>query len=106
MIAWLVSQTGHVATVALEDRRTVTDDWYTTICLPDVIDELRKSNNNLRITLHYHNASSPHSTYKNCIFERAERRIIGPSTYSPDLSPNEFFTFQKIKDQMRGQRFS
>ena len=25
--------------------------------------------------------------------------------YSPDLSPNDFFTFSKIKNGLRGQRF-
>ncbi|CAH1997914.1 unnamed protein product [Acanthoscelides obtectus] len=32
-----------------------------------------------------------------------KRGIIGP--YSPDLSPNDFFTFPKIKNRLRGQRF-
>ncbi|CAH2097221.1 unnamed protein product [Euphydryas editha] len=41
MIASFFNKTGHVATVALENRRTVNSDWYTTICLPEVIDELR-----------------------------------------------------------------
>ena len=47
------SYTRHVATVALEDRRTVNTDWYTTICLPEVINELRRTNRNRRIILHY-----------------------------------------------------
>lgn len=42
MIAAFFSINGYVATVPLEDRKTVTADWYTTICLPEVIDELRK----------------------------------------------------------------
>ena len=36
MIACFFGYTGHVTTVALEDRRTVNTDWYT-ICLPEVI---------------------------------------------------------------------
>ena len=35
--------------------------WYTTICLPEVINELRRTNRNRRIILHHDNASC-HST--------------------------------------------
>ena len=58
MIACFFGYTGHVTTVALEDRRTVNTDWYTTICLPEVINELRKTNRNRRIILHHDNAST------------------------------------------------
>ena len=50
--------TGQVTTVALEDRRIVNIDWYTTICLPEVINELRRTNRRNRcIILHHDNAS-------------------------------------------------
>ncbi|XP_011051046.1 PREDICTED: uncharacterized protein LOC105144077 [Acromyrmex echinatior] len=51
MIARFFSYTGHVATVALEDRRTVNTDWYTTIYLPEIINELRRTNRNRRIIM-------------------------------------------------------
>ncbi|CAH2015165.1 unnamed protein product [Acanthoscelides obtectus] len=53
------------------------------------ITELRKINLERRIILHQDNASS-HTTQK---------------TRHPDLSPNDFFTFLKIKNRLRGQRF-
>jgi len=31
---------------------------------------------------------------------------MGHPPYSPDLAPNDFFLFPKIKDKLRGQRFS
>ncbi|GFT71331.1 uncharacterized protein NPIL_292841 [Nephila pilipes] len=37
MIACFFGINGHVATVALEQRRTVNSEWYTTICLPEVL---------------------------------------------------------------------
>ena len=49
MIACFFGYTGHVTTVGLEDRRTVNTDWYTSICLPEVINELRRTNRNRRI---------------------------------------------------------
>ncbi|KAI6658779.1 Mariner transposase [Oopsacas minuta] len=35
--AILYRSSGFVEAVALEDRKTVTADWYTTVCLPKVI---------------------------------------------------------------------
>ena len=61
MIACFFVYTGYVITVALEDRRTtvntVNTDWYTTICLPEVINELHRTNRNRRIILYHDNAS-------------------------------------------------
>jgi len=57
MIASSISYTEHMAIVVLEDRRTVNTDWYTTICLPEVINELRRTNRNCCIILHHNNAS-------------------------------------------------
>lgn len=106
MIACFVSKTGHVATVALEDRRTVNADWYTTICLPEVISELRKNNRNRRIILHHDNASS-HKAGQTMEYLKAKNvELMSHPPYSPDLSPNDFFTFPKLKDKLRGQRFS
>ena len=50
--------------VTLEDQRTVNTDWYTTICLPEVINELRRTNRNRRIILHHDNTFlSRHNFY-------------------------------------------
>ncbi|CAH1998361.1 unnamed protein product [Acanthoscelides obtectus] len=67
---------------------TVTVHWYTITCLPKVITELRKINPERRIILHQDNA-----------------KLLDHPPYSPDLSPNDFFTFPKIKNRLRGQRF-
>ena len=55
-MATSVGKTGHVAIIALEDSRTVNAEWYTTVCLPQVNAELRKSNSKRRIILHNDNA--------------------------------------------------
>ena len=44
MIACFFGKTGHVAIVPLEQRRTVNSESYTTICLPVVFQEIRKTN--------------------------------------------------------------
>ena len=44
MIACFLGKTGHVAIVPLKQRRTINSEWYTTICLPVVFQEIRKTN--------------------------------------------------------------
>ncbi|CAH2007870.1 unnamed protein product [Acanthoscelides obtectus] len=105
MVATFVSKPGHIGTVPLNEQRTVTADWYTTICLPKVITELRKINPERRIILHQDNASSntPQKTRQYLTEENVE--LLDHPPYSPDLSSNDFFTFPKIKNRLRGQRF-
>ncbi|CAH1977141.1 unnamed protein product [Acanthoscelides obtectus] len=74
-----VSKKGHIATIPLNEQRTVTADWYTTICLPKVITELRKINPERRIILHQENAKNV--------------ELLDHPPYSPDLNT------------LRGQRF-
>ncbi|CAH1974128.1 unnamed protein product [Acanthoscelides obtectus] len=100
-----VSKAGHIATIPLNEQRTVTADRYTTICLPKVITELRKINPERRIIFHQENASS-HTAQKTRQYLTEENvELLGHPPYSPDLSPNDFFTFPKIKNRLRGQRF-
>ncbi|CAH2003604.1 unnamed protein product [Acanthoscelides obtectus] len=98
-----VSKAGHIATIPLNEQRTATADWYTIICLPKVITELRKINRERRIILHQGNASSAQKTRQYLAEENAE--LLDHPPYSPDLSPNDIFTFPKIKNRLRGQRF-
>ncbi|CAH1990795.1 unnamed protein product [Acanthoscelides obtectus] len=99
------SRAGHIATIPLNEQRTVTADWYTTIFLPKVITELRKINPERRIILHQDNASS-HTAQKTRQYSTKENvELLDHPPYSPDLSPNDFFTFPKIKNRLRGQRF-
>ncbi|CAH1960268.1 unnamed protein product [Acanthoscelides obtectus] len=105
MVATFVSKAGHIATIPLNKQRTVTADWYTTICLAKVITELRKINPERRSIFHQDNASShtAHKTRQHLTEENVELSDHPP--YSPDLSPSEFFTFPKIKNRVLGQRF-
>ncbi|CAH1998961.1 unnamed protein product [Acanthoscelides obtectus] len=105
MVATFVSKAGHIATIPLYEQRTVTAGWYTIICLPKVITELRKINPERRIILHQDNASS-HTAQKTRQYLTEENvELLDHPPYSPYLSPNDFFTFPKIKHRLRGQRF-
>ncbi|CAH2012943.1 unnamed protein product [Acanthoscelides obtectus] len=96
MVATFASKAGHTATIPLNEQITVTADWYTTICLPKVITELRKINPKRRIILQQDNASS-HTAQKTRQYLTEENL--------PDLRPNDSFTFPKIKNRLCGQRF-
>lgn len=106
MVACFFGITGHVATVALEQRRTVNSEWYTTICLPEVIGEIRKKQKKRRIILHHDNASSHTSAQTKEFLKLENIELMGHPPYSPDLAPNDFFLFPYIKNKLRGQRFS
>ncbi|KAI6658928.1 Histone-lysine N-methyltransferase SETMAR-like [Oopsacas minuta] len=61
--------------IALEDRKTVTADWYTTICLLKVFSAIRKQRekSGVRgILLHHDNASS-HTALRTCEFLEISR---------------------------------
>ncbi|CAH2016445.1 unnamed protein product, partial [Acanthoscelides obtectus] len=101
MVATFVSNAGHIATIPLNEQRTVTANWYTTICFPKVITELQKINPERRIILHQDNASS-HTVQKTRQYLTEENvELLDHPPYSPDLSPNDFFTFPKIKNRIR-----
>ena len=105
MIACFFGYTGHVTTVALEDRKTVNTDWYTTICLPEIINELRRTNRNRRIIL-YHDNASCHTARQIVDFLSSNNvELMTHCPYSLDLSPNDFFLFPNIKNKMCGERF-
>ncbi|CAH2006981.1 unnamed protein product [Acanthoscelides obtectus] len=58
-----------------------------------------------RMILHQDNASS-HTAQKTRQYLTEENvELLDHLPYSPDLSPNDFFTFPKIKNRLRGQRF-
>lgn len=106
MVACFFTKTGHVATVPLENQKTVNSAWYTSICLPEVFGKLRETNPNRRIILHHDNASShtSHQTIEYLTTQKIE--LMGHPPYSPDLAPNDFYLFPRIKDKLRGQRFT
>ena len=90
-------KTGHVAMVPLEQRRTVNSEWYTTICLPVVFQEIRIINRRRRTTLHHDNASS-HSSAQTTTFLSTENiDLMSYPPYNPDLARMTSFYFRTWK---------
>eukprot|EP00794_Sanderia_malayensis_P013448 gene13448-14829_t len=63
MVASFFSKTGHVATIQLEDCRTVNADWYVNHCIPQVLDAWRnkRPRTGLRGLLWHHDNASTHT---------------------------------------------
>ena len=99
MVACFFGKTGHVATVPLEQRRTVNSEWYTTICLPEVFGEIRKTNKRRWIIVYHDNARSYTSAQTSAFLTGQNVELIGHPA-------NDFFLFLHIKKKMHGQRFS
>jgi len=103
IIACFFGYTGYMATEALEDRRIVNIDWYTTVYLPKVINKLCRRNRNHRIILHHDASCDKARQTVNFLFNNVELMTHCP--YSLDLSINDFFLFPNIKNKMRDERF-
>ncbi|KAI6658240.1 hypothetical protein LOD99_15509 [Oopsacas minuta] len=109
MWAIFFRSSGFVEAVALEDRKTVTADWYTTVCLPKVITaiESQREKRGIRgILLHHDNASSHTAIRTHEFLENSGLKTLPHSLCSPDLAPCDFSLFPRLKDQLRGRRFS
>lgn len=98
MIACFFTMTGHLATVPLEDQKTVTAEWYVNTCLPIVLTEIRQTNPKRRIILHHDNASARTAITTSNYLKDENVELITYPPNSPDLA--------KIKKEMRGTRFS
>jgi histone-lysine N-methyltransferase SETMAR len=109
MVAVFFRRSGLVKVVPVEQHRTVTAEWYCTVCLPAVFAELRNSRpkSNLRnIQLHHDNAPA-HTAARTLDYLHEEGvQLIPHPPYSPDLAPCDFYLFEFVKRQLRGKRFN
>ncbi|KAL3265968.1 hypothetical protein HHI36_010156 [Cryptolaemus montrouzieri] len=84
MKASFFKKTRNVATIALEQRRTVNSEWYTTIYLLQVFDELRKSNLRNKIILDHENISLHTSAHTMVYLNTQNIELMSHPPYSPD----------------------
>ena len=108
MVAVFFRKAGLVSIVPLERGATVTAHWYVTVCLPQVFHDLRVSRPKAALhglQLHHDNAP-PHRAQETVDFlSRNGIGLVAHPPYSPDLSPNDFFLFSKLKSHLRGKHF-
>ena len=108
MIDCFFAKFGHVATISLEDRKTVTADWYVNHCLPKVFQAwcTRSSRTGVRgLLLHHDNASAYTAAVTLDFLAASDVQLVTHPPYSPDLAPCDWFLFPSIKTQLKGKQF-
>ncbi|GBP22674.1 Mariner Mos1 transposase [Eumeta japonica] len=87
-----------------KNRTTVNSEWYTTICLPEVFEEIGKNNRQRRTLLHHDNASCHTSAKTTRFLEGQQIKSTGHPPYSPDLAPDDFYLFPSASGGARRRR--
>ena len=94
MVASFFGISGHVATVVLEDRRTVTSQWYATVCLPAVFTKIEERGPKTRLSgilLHYDNAPAHTAAATLAFLDETPIRLGTHHPYISDLAPCDLF---------------
>lgn len=90
-VGHLFSKGCHIAS----ERKTVTDSWYTGICLPEVINKFeQKLPNPETIVLHLCNSSAYSSSKAK---DPLKIQLVWYPPYIPHLAPWDYFLFPKVK---------
>eukprot|EP00794_Sanderia_malayensis_P008399 gene8399-9299_t len=86
MVASFFSKTGHVATIQLEDCRTVNADWYVNHYIPQVLDAWRnkRPRTGLRGLLWHHDNASTHTAALtiNLLSENSIQLVTQPGIFT------------------------
>ncbi|GFX53916.1 histone-lysine N-methyltransferase SETMAR [Trichonephila clavipes] len=93
--------TGFLKGIKLEGQKTVTAKWYSTKCLPEILQEVNAKG----LMLQHDNASS-HTAGLTIEFLKQEQiKVIEHPPYSPDLAMCRFWLFFNAKKNLHGRRF-
>ena len=104
MIACFFAKFGHVATIPLEDRKTVTADWYVNHCLPKIFQAWCKWHPQIGVCgllLHHDNASTHTAAVTLDFLATSDVQLVTQTPYSPDLAPCDWFLFPFVKRQLK-----
>ena len=107
MIACFFAKVGHVATIPLEDRKTVTADWYVNHCVPKIFQAWcqRRPRTGVRGLLLHHDNASVHASAVTLDFVAANNfQLVIRSPYSPYLAPCDRVWFCYVKWQLKGKQ--
>ena len=105
MVTSYIAKTGHITAIPLEERRTVTADWYVHQCLPQVLHAVRTRRPKSGITLCHDNAPAHTAAATRQFLANEGVQLMSHPLYSPDLAPCDFFLFPHVKKQVRGTRY-
>ncbi|GFU48634.1 putative DD41D transposase [Trichonephila clavipes] len=90
--------TGLIKVIKLEGEKTVTAYWYTTKCLPEILQEV----NVRELVLHHDSASSHTAGLVAEFLKQKQIKVIEHPPYSPHLAMCVFWLFINIKRNLRG----
>lgn len=109
LVAIFFRRKGLVASVPLEQHKTVTADWYCTTCLPMVFSKLEEERPHMGlrgIFLHQDNAPAHTASKTSDFLQERHVKLVGHPPHSPDLAPCDFYLFPKMKKYLREKRYS
>ena len=109
IIAVFFAKSGYVASVPLQERKTVNTECYINTCLPKVSEawSVRRPNayQAPRAALLHDEESAPTATATVDYLEATRVQLVSQSPYSPGLAPCEFFLFPPVKQQLKKKQF-
>ena len=88
MVASYIAQTGHITTIPLKERRTVTADWYVHQCLLRVLHAVRTRRPKSGISLHHDNAPAHTAAATREFLASEDVQLMPPPP--PPLPPSLF----------------
>ncbi|GFW29780.1 histone-lysine N-methyltransferase SETMAR [Trichonephila clavipes] len=101
MHAVFFRSTGFVKAIKLEGQKTVTANWCTTKCLPEVLQEV-----NVRgLLLHQDNTSFHTAGLTVEFLNQKQIKVIEYPPHSPDLAMCDFWLLFNAKKNLGGLRF-
>ena len=108
MTACFFAKIGHVATILLEDTKTVTADWYVNHCLPKIFQAWckRHPRTGVRGVLLHRDNAKLHTAAVTLDFlaDNDVQRVTHPP-YSPNSVPCDCFLFPSVKRHLKGKQF-
>ncbi|PRD30899.1 UNVERIFIED_CONTAM: Histone-lysine N-methyltransferase SETMAR [Trichonephila clavipes] len=102
MYAIFFKSTGLIKAIKLEEQKTVTANWYTIKCLPEILQEV-----NVRGLMLHHDSASSHtvSLPPAEFLKQTQIKVTEHPPYSSDLAMCDFWLFINLKKNLRGRRF-
>ncbi|GBP87910.1 Mariner Mos1 transposase [Eumeta japonica] len=109
------SKVGHTSVLPAHNPRRTSEISRRDVCVlfiltflrrplaRQVFEEVKKNKRQRRIILHYDIHTSAETTR---FLEGQKIDLTGHPPYSPDLTPNDFYLFSSVKNNLHDQRFS
>ena len=100
LTACFFANSGHLATILLEDTETVTSDWYVNKCLPNVSQawRARRPQTGARVLMLLYDKTRLHTTSLTLVFLAENNgQILTSLPYTLSLYPCEFSPLYLVK---------